>query len=408
MSGPKVYDLVIVGGGIAGLTVAKTLAQRGHDVLLLEYYPKLGGRVATYRDPEIGQYEMGAGRISNTHIRVKALVKQYGLHTNPITTYTNFEKKPNIFLELFAPLRQLLESLDAHTLANHTIHEILPREYAPLLKMFPYRAELELMRADLSLSGFRPDAPMGTVHDFFGVVEGLDTITSHLAEEATRAGAIFHTRHRVSDIRRRTEDELFEITGQQGKKAEEKPFTYVAKRVVIATCRCSYDSFSVLNKLPLLKQLATSPLLRIYAKYPFNTDGKVWFDGLPKTVTSGILRYVIPINPKTGLIMISYTDGDDTKAWKDLEDKELETAIQNEVRHMFPEKDIPNPTYLQKHYWSGGCTYWLPGDYDISSAIQTAMNPAPNLYVVGESISKQQAWIEGALESAETLLRTHF
>ena len=76
MPSRTIHDLVIIGGGIAGLTIAGELARRGHKVLLLEYYPNFGGRIATFRDPEIGQYEIGAGRIFHKHERVKALVKK--------------------------------------------------------------------------------------------------------------------------------------------------------------------------------------------------------------------------------------------------------------------------------------------------------------------------------------------
>jgi hypothetical protein len=50
----------------------------------------------------------------------------------------------------------------------------------------------------------------------------------------------------------------------------------------------------------------------------------------------------------------------------------------------------------------------LPGKYDIETASKEAMNPSKDLFVVGESISLQQAWIEGALESAENLLSRYF
>jgi hypothetical protein len=33
------------------------------------------------------------------------------------------------------------------------------------------------------------------------------------------------------------------------------------------------------------------------------------------------------------------------------------------------------------------------------------MNPAPNLYIAGESINLTQTWMEDALESAEILLK---
>jgi monoamine oxidase len=404
----EVQDILIVGGGIAGLTIAAELARRRHNVLLLEYYPNFGGRIATFRDPEVGQYEIGAGRIFHKHARVHNLIKKYKLHTYPISTESYFDSTKNDFLELFTPLRRVLETLSPVILATHTIKELIPKEYYPILKMFPYRAELELMRADAALESFKPTDPMGAAGSaYIGIVEGIDTLTKHIANDATSAGAILKSRHRVNDIKR-THDELFEITGMRGKKADEKLFTYKAKHVIIATCRCSLGKFSVLRGAPLLKQLATSPLLRIYAKYPPNKSGKIWFDNLHKTVTSNPLRNVIPINPKTGLIMISYTDGEDTKYWKDLEGNAIKTAIQTQAKTLFPDKDIPEPSYLQKHYWDGGCTYWLPGNYDIETASDEAMHPSPNLYVAGESISLQQAWIEGALESAEKLLLRYF
>lgn len=39
----EAYDVVVIGGGLAGLTGAKRLADSGHKVLLLEYHSQLGG-----------------------------------------------------------------------------------------------------------------------------------------------------------------------------------------------------------------------------------------------------------------------------------------------------------------------------------------------------------------------------
>jgi phytoene dehydrogenase-like protein len=37
------YDVVVVGGGLGGLTGANRLAKFGHSVLLLEHHNQLGG-----------------------------------------------------------------------------------------------------------------------------------------------------------------------------------------------------------------------------------------------------------------------------------------------------------------------------------------------------------------------------
>jgi len=398
-------ETVIIGGGIAGLSLAERLANAGHKVLVLEKYKSWGGRIATERVPATGsvpalQYEVGAGRIPVSHPLIGALVKKYNLHTYPITTKSNFEEDPNPFLDLMAPIHDALEHLSPEELGSHTLGELVPKELHTLFDMYPYDAEIHMLRADLALPLFKPKGLMGTRADdaFYGIKEGLDTITTCIHDAAKKAGADLRSHYDVDDATRR-KDGLFDIKGSH----EGSPFHFVAKRVVIATCRCSLSGFSVLKDTPLLQQLSTAPLTRIYAVYPKSTTGEVWFKGLQKVITTNPLRHVIPINAETGLIMISYTDGKDTKYWKDKDGPELEKDIQAAVKDLFPDKEIPNPIYLKRHSWGMGCTYWTPGSYTVAEASRAAHNPSEHVFVVGESVSQTQAWIEGALESVETL-----
>jgi hypothetical protein len=407
-----IYDYIIIGGGVAGLTVAKGLAQRKQSVLCLEYWPNWGGRVVTHRD-RVGkhkiQYEIGAGRIFHAHERVNALVKRFGLHTYPINTESEYEGKPNTFLDLFKPIRAALKTLPASVLATHTLKDLIPKSMHHVLSMFPYTSEFDVMRADVSLRLFEEGKPMGSSGfgkaEYYGIAEGIDSLATGLHKEAVAAGAICKARHRVDDAKKGAHG-LFDVVGKHGKKAEEMPFHYRGTNVIIATCRCSLSGFSVLRGTPLLKQIQTGALMRIYAVYPPNKDGSVWFAGLKKQVTAGPLRHVIPINEKTGLIMISYTDGGDTKYWREKEGKVLEDAIQREIKALLPERTIPAPVYLKKHDWTQGCSYWSPTgeSYSVKAASKAAHNPSAHVYVVGESVSLTQTWVEGALESAETLL----
>ena len=389
---------IIIGGGLAGLSIAEFLANKKSDnVLVLEQYTAWGGRALTYRDKAKNiQYEIGAGRIFHTHKHVGALVKRFGLHTYPISTESTFNGHPNPFLDLFEPIRHLLQSLPDNVLATHTVKELVPKELHTTLEYYPYWSEFNLLRADLALPLFARKHTMGTTSpdDYYGIVEGIDTLTTRLHEAAESAGATLKNRHKVTNIQRLASD-LFEITGLRGKR--KLPFVYKASRVIIATCRCGYSGLSILKNMPLMKQLATGSLMRIYAIY------QPPLDITEKVVTSGPLRYIIPINPKTGLIMISYTDGDDTKYWRKLEGDELEETLRQELTKLFPDKIIPKTTYLKKHDWTNGCTYWLPGTYDPKEASKLAHNPEPNLYLTGESVSLTQTWMEGALESVEYL-----
>ncbi|MBT6905391.1 MAG: NAD(P)-binding protein, partial [Gemmatimonadetes bacterium] len=43
------YDVIVIGGGFAGVTAARDISMRGHRALILEARPRLGGRTFTSR-----------------------------------------------------------------------------------------------------------------------------------------------------------------------------------------------------------------------------------------------------------------------------------------------------------------------------------------------------------------------
>src|SRR6185312_4658193 len=54
----KIYDYIVVGSGITGLTAARVLSQHGKSVLLLEKATILGGSLARFRVEGI-PYDVG-------------------------------------------------------------------------------------------------------------------------------------------------------------------------------------------------------------------------------------------------------------------------------------------------------------------------------------------------------------
>ncbi|MDR7419051.1 MAG: flavin monoamine oxidase family protein [Armatimonadota bacterium] len=77
--------VVIVGAGMAGLVAAYELRRAGHDPIVLEAQPRIGGRIFTMREPFApGLYaEAGAMRIPKAHTLTLAYVEQFGLKTFP-------------------------------------------------------------------------------------------------------------------------------------------------------------------------------------------------------------------------------------------------------------------------------------------------------------------------------------
>jgi protoporphyrinogen/coproporphyrinogen III oxidase len=71
-------DVLVIGGGIAGLAAALRLKDRGLEPLLLEAQPRVGGRMTTDR---VGGFviDRGVTLLGNGFVRMRALVKRLGL-----------------------------------------------------------------------------------------------------------------------------------------------------------------------------------------------------------------------------------------------------------------------------------------------------------------------------------------
>ena len=128
---------------------------------------------------------------------------------------------------------------------------------------------------------------------------------------------------------------------------------------------------------------------------------KTWFADMNSTVVSSYIRYIIPINENT--VMISYTEGPYAKYWMDMSVDESKYVVMNEIRRLFPDKNIPDPVFFKRHLWRIGCTYWLPGRYSVEEASRQILNPKRGIFVCGESYAVHQSWIESALGHAEQL-----
>ena len=403
------YDVIIVGGGIAGLHTGIKVAKRGLSCCIIDEY-KCGGRVQTYHDNG-HQWENGAGRISLNHTMTLDYLKKYGLHTIQLSNQIDYMDntltiKPNPFFNLQKMLLEPLRSLSADVLATYTLKEIMDKvipNVSDFYTAFPYYAEISTMRADLALQSF--DGEIGSHDNFIVCKEGLSALIAEMMNEFKFFGGHIHTDIRVESIESVNNlTFLHTIYTTTGRK-----FNLCASTVVLAIPR---DALAKLLKIPIvtsiLKNLQSVPLLRMYAVFDnaekhekHEKPEKTWFADMKSTVVSSYIRYIIPINKN--VIMISYTEGPYAKYWMDMDADESKYVVMNEIRRLFPDKNIPDPIFFKRHSWKIGCTYWLPGRYSVEEASRKILNPKQGIYVCGESYAVHQSWMESALEHAEQL-----
>ncbi|XP_059994048.1 amine oxidase [flavin-containing] B isoform X1 [Lagenorhynchus albirostris] len=74
-------DVVVVGGGISGMTAAKLLHDSGLNVIVLEARDRVGGRTYTIRNQKVKYVDLGGSYVGPTQNRILRLSKELGLET---------------------------------------------------------------------------------------------------------------------------------------------------------------------------------------------------------------------------------------------------------------------------------------------------------------------------------------
>ena len=390
---------IVVGGGITGLYLARELAKKGTKVLLIEKDRHVGGRIHT-----INGLEAGAGRIHESHKLTLGLIKEYGLDTIQIGKESYWRSigssvsMQNRFEAMWAAFLEQIRHLSPVVLSVMTLQQVAREILGPdsakaLLDLFPYRTELESMKADVAILGFDRVAKGG----YCVVAGGLSLLVEALVDTLKKLGVEIRTDLAVTDV-------TLESDGTYLVHSKGQVDTLSAPRVILTIPVTELRRLPVMRGFKTLEHLDMAPLIRIYAKFP-----TPWFSDSERLVTDSPLRYLIPIRAEEGIIMISYTDGRDTKRWAGLSGPALAQIIHQEVKRLFPERNVSAPTWVKSYDWKDGTTYWKPGSYDAAAESEAAIRPRPStmpeLYVCGESFSLLQAWIEGSLEHAERLLK---
>ena len=370
------YDTIIVGGGIAGLYCAMNI--KNH--LLLECNDYLGGRIFTHKEPK---YESGAGRYNENHTLLVHIINKFKLTpiqlSNDQLYIEDSKYRPHIEKYFHKKMKKVLKdgSYD-ESFYNHCLKYYSKEEVDELRYIFGYTSEFLEMNAKDAIRMFKKK-----VGNYYVVKEGLSELVRRISLHVN-----YKMKHQVRTIREKNGS--YEVDG------------YSCNKIIFAIPPDNLKQITFLKPTyPLLKSVQTNCLLRIYAIYP-----NKWFADLPRLTTNSFIRHIIPIHPESGLIMISYVEGKDADVYLNAKGglyKNIQSKIQAELRKMFPDKNIIEPTYFQPHVWLIGDHAWKPG-YDSDKIAKQIINPMPNIYIAGEAFSHNQSWIEGALESATEVL----
>jgi len=77
------HDVIVIGAGVSGLTVARDLADLGRDVVVLEREVRAGGKIVSERFDGF-LFEHGPTTLNAAHPAAEAIVRQLGLDKDRI------------------------------------------------------------------------------------------------------------------------------------------------------------------------------------------------------------------------------------------------------------------------------------------------------------------------------------
>jgi monoamine oxidase len=202
-------DVVVIGAGMAGLTAARTLAEAGLKVLVLEAQDRIGGRILT-RHVGDGAIELGAEFIHGRPPELWALIDEAGLETYERGgARACFEDGVlhgcgDELDDVFAPLERL-KDFDG---PDVTFAEYLDREQVPAeerarmigyVEGFNAADHRELSAASLGAQQKAEDASSGD--RIYRLRGGYDQLPKYLAQRIVEYGGAVMTGTPVREIR---------------------------------------------------------------------------------------------------------------------------------------------------------------------------------------------------------------
>jgi monoamine oxidase len=404
----------IIGAGITGLYLAYNLLLNripSADIVIFEGSKRIGGRIYTNEHKGF-RYSVGAGRLGKKHKYVMKLIKDFKLKDQII----NIGKNTNYFIEgrlmneeqllkhyksTFKSLKELWKyAIEKKLNGNkydpnlYNLHNyfslILNANEVELLKIsLGYQGEMYDMNSYNGLLTLRKDFDISN-NDFFVLRDGIQILCDVLYKYIVDAGVSVNFSSILEDVK--DDDKTIRVNGN----------IYNYSKLYLTLKRSDYMKINYFKKYDyLFNTVSDGHLLRIFAQYK-----DVWFKDMPKILTQNKLQFIIPIDYNSGLIQISYSDRYNADFWNAFNtEKDVKKYLTKILNEMFPEKNIKEPEWITMHFWESGDHMWNVGvnTKNIQDIIDGLFIPK-DIYILGETYSERQAWVEGAIETVHKKL----
>lgn len=387
-SNDVVYDIIIIGSGIGGLYTAHNLINTT-NLLILEKKNRIAGRIKTIKNKDL-TYDVGAGRISSNHNSVLKLIQKFNLK-HKLVDIGNHNKKE---------MREIIKILSSHSKKKQqttTVHNLIKSTVSNnFYKNYGFYNNIK----NQSGESFINYAKNNYGKTFYILKGGLEQITNNLYIQLKK-----NIRYGITVKKISYTDNIFTISNGSNEIFKCKILILAIPKEEIIKLSYFKENKHIHN---ILKSVShNNPYIRVFLQFP-KINNKYWFHDLGVNIhNTKLIRYFIPIDYKKGLIQL-YSDNIIAKRnLKLLLDNEAYTKILiKELQKIYKDKNIPEPIFREQYYWKNGTHFWLPHKLSVNKRYNIVLQPnkEEKLFICGESYSKHQAWMEGALKTSEKVI----
>jgi hypothetical protein len=399
------YDIIIIGSGISGLYSAYKIKKYypNKTFLILEKNNYIGGRMGNYNFYGSNVVTgAGIGR-KKKDILLLNLLKKLNIKVNYFNVMKTYSKniKPVNLKKIILFLKKIYiknkKKYKSYNFKKFASHFLGTKLYNSFLKTSGY---IDFEKEDVYETLYKYGIDDNT-NGWIGVSVPWNDLLKKLIDFISKKNIKLN--QYVNKIVNHNNYYNIQLNNN---------IKYKCKKIIIAS---TIDTVKkLLPKHSIYNQIKGQTFLRLYGKFT-GCSIEIMKNLIPyQTNLNNHLQKIIPINKDKGIYMISYSDNKNAIFYKNkLKNNEKNRKyFCNELEKEF--SLLPNTLHLKKikaFYWNIGTHYYTPLKKiykNRNDFIKKAQNPEKNIIVVGEMISRNQGWTEGALESVNNALNKNF
>lgn len=450
-------DVVIIGGGLAGLSAAKDLVAGGKSVVVLEARDRVGGRAWTEQVPGGGWVDMGGQWVGPAQDRMQNLLAELDLETFPALkpgdAWFVFNGEQNrIPVSSMSSLDGVLKYLEAlgetatltvaeFLLAMETINEFsesVPRDNpgaAPRAKEWDQLTLYEWAKSqitpeidsDLFLFLFRIvaqewyaaepwDVSFLHVLFYFHAAGGFERLEGDAIQQRVNGG-VQQIGTKLAErlgigSRVLLNTEVSKVSQTIDKVVvETNKGLFIGKRTIIAipptlSGRLNFDPALPAQRDQLVQRDAMPASIKCHAVYPTRFWAEQGLSGA--TLSDRVVSFTYDNSPpnNTPGILVAFIEADDARQWIDRSEEEIRNVVVEQLVLLFGEQ-ARNPSYFYMGNWPAqkytrGCYAGImpPGVW--STLGLSLRKPFGLIHWAGTDTAEQwYAYMDGAIRSGE-------